>query len=117
MEVVHRPGGCARVALTGRRTGEPGGLPRLPLAARQRRDDGLAPRLAFAVAGVIQSYLERVQGLPYMVAADPMRLWMLLAFAHGLLAVAGGIVVVYHLLVMRPARARGVASEALAAAG
>ena len=43
----------------------------------------LGMSLAFAVAGVLQSYLERVQGQPYMVAQQPMRFWMFIAFVHG----------------------------------
>jgi len=73
--------------------------------------------LAFGVAGVLQTYLERVQGQPYMMAADPMRLWMMLAFAHGLLVVAGGIVTAWHLLAMKPAPPRAGRRVAVAAAG
>jgi nitric oxide reductase subunit B len=60
--------------------------------------------LAFAVAGVLQTYLERVQGQPYMVAQEPIRFWMFVVGAHGLLVLAGVIVVVKHLLTLRPAR-------------
>jgi len=60
--------------------------------------------LAFAVAGVLQTYLERVQGQPYMVAQEPIRFWMFVVAAHGLLVLAGVIVVVKHLLTLRPAR-------------
>jgi nitric oxide reductase subunit B len=47
--------------------------------------------LAMAVAGVLQTYLERVQGQPYIVAQSPIRFWML--------------VVIRHLLTLRPAEA------------
>ncbi|RPJ60137.1 MAG: nitric-oxide reductase [Acidobacteria bacterium] len=57
--------------------------------------------LAFAVAGVLQAYLERVQGLPYMVAARPMRFWVMIAFGHGVIALAGGILAAVHLLTIR----------------
>ncbi len=57
--------------------------------------------LSFGVAGVLQTYLERVQGQPYMIAAQPIRFWMLVAFAHGLVATAGVIVTVVHLLRLR----------------
>ena len=57
--------------------------------------------LAFAVAGVLQTYLERVLGQPYMVAEEPIRFWMFVAFAHGLIVVAGVIVTVLHLLRLR----------------
>jgi len=59
--------------------------------------------LAFAVAGVLQTYLERVLGQPYMMSQEPIRFWMFVAFAHGLIVVAGVIVTVKHLLTLRPA--------------
>ena len=61
--------------------------------------------LAFAVAGVLQTYLERVQGQPYMVAQQPIRFWMFVVAAHGLVVLAGVLVIVKHLLTLRPARA------------
>jgi nitric oxide reductase subunit B len=57
--------------------------------------------LAFAVAGVLQTYLERVEGQPYMMAEQPIRLWMFIAFVHGLMVVAGVIVTVKHLLTLK----------------
>ena len=59
--------------------------------------------LAFGVAGVLQTYLERVQGQPYMMAQEPIRFWMFIAFLHGLMVVAGVIVTVKHILTLRPA--------------
>jgi nitric oxide reductase subunit B len=61
--------------------------------------------LAFAVAGVLQTYLERVLGQPYIVAEEPIRFWMFVAFAHGLIVVAGVIVTVLHLLGLKPSAA------------
>jgi nitric oxide reductase subunit B len=61
--------------------------------------------LAFAVAGVLQTYLERVQGQPYMVAQQPIRFWMFVVGLHGLVVLAGVLLVVKHLLTLRPARA------------
>ena len=61
--------------------------------------------LAFAVAGVLQTYLERVQGQPYMVAQQPIRFWMFVVGVHGLVVLAGVLLVVKHLLTLRPARA------------
>ena len=58
--------------------------------------------LAFAVAGVLQTYLERVRGEPFMVAQQPMRFWMLVVVLHGLMVVAGVAVTVKHLLTLRP---------------
>ncbi|MBI4915145.1 MAG: cbb3-type cytochrome c oxidase subunit I [Acidobacteria bacterium] len=57
--------------------------------------------LAFGVAGVLQSYLERYLGQPYMVAQDPIRFWMAIVAAHGVLVVAGVVVIVKHLLTLR----------------
>jgi nitric oxide reductase subunit B len=61
--------------------------------------------LSFAVAGVLQSYLERYLGQPYIVAQQPIRLWMLIVLLHGLLALAGAVVVIKDLLTLRPAAA------------
>jgi nitric oxide reductase subunit B len=73
----------------------------------------LGMSLAFSVAGVLQTYLERIQGQPYMVAAQPIRFWMFVVFAHGLVVLTGVIVTVTHLLTMKPhlpelAAARGI---------
>lgn len=62
--------------------------------------------LAFGVAGVLQTYLERIQGQAYMVAESPMRFWMLVVFAHGLLVLAGAAILIRHLLTLRPAPVR-----------
>ncbi len=70
----------------------------------------LGMSLAFAVAGVLQSYLERVQGQPYMVAQQPIRFWMLLAFVHGVFVLAGAVMTIVHLLTLRPAGAAEPAS-------
>ncbi len=61
--------------------------------------------LAFAVAGVLQTYLERVRGEPFMIAQEPMRFWMLVVFLHGLIVLAGVVTTVTHLLTLRPERA------------
>jgi nitric oxide reductase subunit B len=70
----------------------------------------LGMSLSFAVAGVLQSYLERYQGEPYMVAQQPIRFWMAIAAAHGLLVVAGVFVTVWHLLTLKPAPQGGEAA-------
>jgi nitric oxide reductase subunit B len=59
--------------------------------------------LAFAVAGVLQSYLERYEDQPYMVAQPPIRFWMAIAAIHGLVAIVGLVVTIWHLLTLRPA--------------
>jgi nitric oxide reductase subunit B len=61
--------------------------------------------LAFAVAGVLQSYLERVQGQAFMVAQQPMRFWMFIAFLHGVGVLAGAVMTIGHLLTLKPAPA------------
>jgi nitric oxide reductase subunit B len=63
----------------------------------------LGMSLAFGVAGVLQSYLERVQGQPYMVAQQPIRLWMFIAFLHGIGVFAGAIMSIVHLLTLKHA--------------
>ncbi len=63
--------------------------------------------LAMAVAGVLQTYLERVQGQPYIVAQSPIRFWMMIVFLHGFLVLGGALVVIKHLLTLRPAPAPG----------
>jgi nitric oxide reductase subunit B len=65
----------------------------------------LGMSLAFAVAGVLQSYLERAQGQPYMVAQQPIRFWMMIAFVHGLMVLAGAVMTIVHLLTLKPAGA------------
>jgi nitric oxide reductase subunit B len=72
----------------------------------------LGMSLAFAVAGVLQSYLERVQGQPYMVAQQPIRFWMFVAFLHGLGVLAGAVMAIVHLLTLRPEPAAGLAEGA-----
>jgi nitric oxide reductase subunit B len=59
--------------------------------------------LSFAVAGVLQTYLERVAGQPFMIAQRPVRFWMLLAVVHGLMVLAGAVITARHLLTLRPA--------------
>ncbi len=58
--------------------------------------------LAFGVAGVLQTYLERIEGQPYMLAQQPIRFWMLVAALHGAIVLAGAIVTIRHLLTLKP---------------
>jgi nitric oxide reductase subunit B len=60
--------------------------------------------LAFGVAGVLQTYLERIQGQPYMVAQQPIRFWMFVVAVHGLMLLAGALITIKHLLTLKPAR-------------
>ncbi|MBZ5587522.1 MAG: cbb3-type cytochrome c oxidase subunit I [Acidobacteriia bacterium] len=60
--------------------------------------------LGFGVAGVLQTYLERIQGQPYMLAQQPIRFWMLVVALHGLLVLVGALLAIRHLLTLKPAR-------------
>ncbi|HEY6003849.1 MAG TPA: cbb3-type cytochrome c oxidase subunit I, partial [Anaeromyxobacter sp.] len=73
----------------------------------------LGMSLAFAVAGVLQTYLERVRGEPFMVAQQPMRFWMLVVFLHGLVVLAGVVTTVVHLLTLKPERAVTAVAEGI----
>ena len=73
--------------------------------------------LAFGVAGVLQAYLERVQGQPYMLAQPDPPLDGHRPL-HGLLVVAGVGLTVYQLLTMKPAAGGpGAAADVAVAAG
>jgi nitric oxide reductase subunit B len=61
--------------------------------------------LAFGVAGVLQSYLERVLGIGYMPAQEHMGLWFGIVFFFGWFFLAGAAITAYDLLRMRPAPA------------
>ncbi len=54
--------------------------------------------LFFGVAGVIQTYLERILGTGYMAAQQHMRLWFALVFFIGFIFLSGVILAVYDLL-------------------
>ncbi len=59
--------------------------------------------ISFGIAGVVQSYLERVLGMGYMIAQSYMRLWLLVTFFLGLCFLAGLLIMVKDLLFLRPA--------------
>jgi len=61
--------------------------------------------LTFGIAGVLQSYLERVLGLGYMVAQGYMKLWMAITFFLGIVFLYGVITTVYDLLTLKKAKA------------
>ena len=61
--------------------------------------------LAFGVAGVLQTYLERILGLGYMAAQAQMQFWFKVAIASGLAFFLGVALFIYDLLGMRPLRA------------
>jgi len=70
--------------------------------------------LAFAVAGVLQTYLERAQGQPYMTAQKPIQFWMLIVFAHGILLVLPGVILtIKHLLTLKPAESASIQKNTL----
>jgi nitric oxide reductase subunit B len=63
----------------------------------------LGMSLGFSVAGVLQTYLERIEGQPYMTAQRPIRFWLFVVFAHGLLLVlTGAFMIIRHLLTLKP---------------
>lgn len=59
--------------------------------------------LTFGVAGVLQSYIERVLGLGFMTAQSYMRLWMGVTLGAGLFFLAGVATMVVDLLTLRSA--------------
>ncbi len=61
--------------------------------------------LAFSVAGVLQTYIERVMGLGFMTAQAQMRFWFAILAVLGVALLAGVILTVIDLLALRPARA------------
>jgi nitric oxide reductase subunit B len=63
--------------------------------------------LAFGVAGVLQSYLERVLGLGFMTAQAEMQLWFKIAIAAGAVFLIGVITIIYDLLKLKPAESTG----------
>ena len=62
--------------------------------------------LTFGVAGVLQSYIERVLGMGYMVAQGYMRLWMGVTMAAGVFFLGGLLTTVVDLFTLRPGRCR-----------
>lgn len=62
--------------------------------------------LAFGVAGVLQSYLERVLGLGFMTAQAQMQFWFKVVIFCGLFFLAGVIIIIKDLLTMKPEEAK-----------
>ncbi len=58
--------------------------------------------LAFGVAGVIQTYLERILGLGYMAAQAQMQFWFKVVIGCGIIFFAGVILIIYDLLTLKP---------------
>ncbi len=58
--------------------------------------------LAFTVAGVLQTYLERVLGLGYMPAQAQMRPWFGVVIGFGIVFLVGLLVTVRDLLRLEP---------------
>ncbi len=63
----------------------------------------LGMTLAFSVAGVLQTYIERVMGLGYMTAQAQMRFWFGVLAVLGVTLLAGVVLAVVDLLALRPA--------------
>lgn len=59
--------------------------------------------LTFGVAGVLQTYVERVMGMGYMTAQGYMRLWMGITLVAGLFFLAGLLVTVKDLFCLKAA--------------
>jgi nitric oxide reductase subunit B len=59
--------------------------------------------LAFSIAGVLQTYIERVMGLGYMTAQAQMRFWFAILVVLGLTFLSGVILAVVDLVTLRPA--------------
>jgi nitric oxide reductase subunit B len=59
--------------------------------------------LTFGIAGVLQSYLERVLGMGYMTAQSYMRLWMAVTLVLGVFFLAGVLITVVDLLAPKAA--------------
>ncbi len=58
--------------------------------------------VAFGVAGVLQTYLERVLGLGYMTAQAQMQFWFKVVIGIGLIFLTGVIMMIYDLLTIKP---------------
>ena len=61
--------------------------------------------LSFGVAGVLQTYIERLMGNSYMVAQQYMRFWFACVFGFGLIFLVGQLLFVKHILTLRPSPA------------
>lgn len=61
--------------------------------------------LAFGVAGVLQSYLERVLGLGFASAQLQMQLWFKISIVAGLIFFFGVILIIYDLLTLKEHKA------------
>ena len=71
--------------------------------------------LALGMAGILQTYIERVMGMGYMTAQAQMQFWFKVIIFCGLFFLAGVVMLVYDLLRLRPAEeAEAVAEPALA---
>ncbi len=60
--------------------------------------------LAFGIAGIIQSYLERVLGIGYLETQHYMRLWFEVVFFFGFIFLAGVLLTAYDLFTLKPLR-------------
>ncbi len=72
-----------------------------------------AMTLAFTIAGVLQTYIERVMGLGYMTAQDQMRFWFAILVVLGLAFLSGAVLVVIDLFTLRRATVKPMAREAV----
>ena len=57
--------------------------------------------LAFGVAGILQTYLERILDIGYSTAHITMMLWFRIAFGIGVVFLCGVLTTVWHLFTLR----------------
>ena len=67
--------------------------------------------LVFGVAGVLQTYVERVMGLGYMTAQLQMQFWFKIAIGCGVVFLVGVLIMIYDLLAPKAAPAPATASS------
>jgi nitric oxide reductase subunit B len=71
-----------------------------------------AMTLAFTIAGVLQTYIERVMGMGYMTAQEQMSFWFAILVVLGLMFLSGAVLAAVDLLSLRPAVVKRTAREA-----
>ncbi|NIR45324.1 MAG: nitric-oxide reductase [Gemmatimonadetes bacterium] len=62
----------------------------------------IAMTLAFSVAGILQTYIERVMGMGYMTAQAQMRFWFAILVVLGGLFLIGLVILIWDLFRLRP---------------
>lgn len=57
--------------------------------------------MAFTIAGIVQTYFNRVMGLDFLATQEYMRLWFMVVMASGVIFAAGAITFIYDFFVMK----------------